>query len=131
MSFELEIARHLADESVISYAKIGVAPGYEIPTTGDAIVLTETLGLRPVRNHNETRPILQQPSMQVSCRAIGKVRATALARAAYNACCLRDTVLSGTRYLMLDPQQEPFPMGLDESKRVKMVFNIMALKTPS
>jgi hypothetical protein len=131
MSFPSEIRDRLISQGIAA-AKIGISSSFVVPATGEYLVLTETGGTGPYHTHNSGAvPSLVRPSMQLLARAATYVAAMTLARAAYTALLLRDTTLSGTRYLLIEPLQEPFDLGLDANGRAQVAFNIRAEKSPS
>lgn len=102
---------------------------------GPYITLTETGGPTPGRGgrvHNEAGTHVQSPTAQIAVRAKSYVEARTKAKAAYQALDgTWNTTIAGVFYQQITARQEPTDVGLDESGRVVVVFNIDALKQPS
>lgn len=89
-------------------------------------------GQAPLKVHNTgAAPALQRPRAQVVAHGEEPAAAWALAQAAYTACFVANTRLSEVWYPCLSALQDPFDMGLDESGRLKVGFNVEALKAVS
>lgn len=99
---------------------------------GPYLQIRETGGTTPLRIQNSIAPQYQRPAAQLVAIALDYVVARLMARAAYNALAVvRNTSILGTRYLEINVVQEPFDLTLDAAGRVRIAFNITALKGPS
>jgi len=135
VSFSLDVRTRLLaqiDSSVLNGAQIVYGQKYKYAATGEYITLTETGGTSPYRIHNTGAvPSYRRPGMQIGVRAATFDRAMDLAQASYSAVVLRDTDINGVRYVYIEPDQEPYPVGLDANGRERVAFNIRAMKKPS
>ncbi len=130
MSFADDVNARLVS-SGIAASKIGIGPGFQVPQTGEYIVLRETGGTSPVFIHNTTTPAVKRPSLQIIVVASSLDAAMTLALAAYDAVTLKGTSLNGTYYFHIRPNQEPFPLGPVENGRFQVGFNIRAELRPA
>lgn len=131
MSMEMEIKNHLVTQG-ISASIIGIGPKVDIPDRGSFIVLRATPGLPAYRTHEDgALPSFENPYIQVSTHTETRAEGDTLIRSVCTKMCVRNTVLGQTRYLYIEPIQPPFPFGLDERKRVIMMFNARVAKQPS
>jgi len=104
----------------------------ETPTACCAVI--EYGGAPPEMGFGLAGVKYETPAIQVMFRgAEGSYAATrALAEAAYRGLCeVETTTLSGTFYHHIHPQQSPFSLKRDDSKRVYIACNFLAEKEPS
>lgn len=133
MGFMQEIAARLVATGAATGATVIAGPKATIVGTGPWIQLNETGGSGPARTQNSVAtPAYVRPSMQILITASGWETARAKAQACYNALVgVRNTTLSGTWYMEINPDQEPFDWPLDTAGRPRVGFNISTYKRPS
>lgn len=105
-----------------------------IPTgVGPYLTIIETGGSGSAKTQNNTAT--QRPTASLTARAATYTAARAMLVAAYNALGgangLYNVVLSGVTYLSIVARQEPTDVGMDDSTRPMIVFNIAVEKQPS
>lgn len=104
---------------------------------GPYTLLVETGGMGLERLHSDdvgvlNAPAYERPGMQITVRATSYVTARTRARAVFDAVDgVFNTTINGTRYLEIIALQRPFDMGPDDSKRVRLAFNILGYKALS
>ena len=100
---------------------------------GPYLTLIETGGYFPLRTHNSVSvPAYQRPTFQIMCRAATYPAARLMCQNAYDALAgVRNVELSGTWYIEISPIQEPMDLGLDETGRARVAFNINVIKRHS
>jgi len=103
-----------------------------MPDTPDACVaLYETPGEMALEMGGGSTPTVERPHLQVISRAADYVTARNNSQTVHNAIRgVTDQTLSGRRYLRIQPLQDPYMMGRDENRRVKVVFNCSVEKEP-
>lgn len=101
-----------------------------IPTgPGPYLTLNETGGIAPVRVQNKVTPTILRPTVQIIVRATTYQAARTMVQNAYNALDgVFNSTLSSIYYLSMMARQEPTDMGLDQSGRVQLVFNVIVEK---
>lgn len=99
------------------------------------VVVTEYSGMSPVWGYDPLAGVggalLERPKFQVMCReAPNNYQAgRLLVEQAFQAALkMRNSTLSGTRYLLVSPLQSPFQVGLDDKRRPLFAFNCDVLK---
>ena len=99
------------------------------PGDGPYITLMETGGLAPLRVQNQPSAAALRPSAQIVVRATAYPDARAKAQAAYASLDgVFNTTINGVFYTKITARQEPTDTGLDESGRVRVTFNVDAIK---
>jgi len=130
-----EIAAKLVASGIGVLAKsIFIGSRTALPNgAGPYLSLIETGGYLPIRTHNSTSvPAYQRPSFQIICRAATYPAARLMCQNAYDALAgVKNVVLSGTWYLEISPIQELMDLGLDETGRARVAFNIDVIKRHS
>lgn len=131
MSFLDEIAAKLVSANVgvlTTDLFLGARP--VIPNgVGPFMNIAETPSVGPMRTHNSR---YQRSSGQFTARAMTYQAARSKAKAAYDALIdVNNVELSGTFYLAIYLDSEPFELSLDAQNRPRVVFNFTALKEPS
>lgn len=105
-----------------------------IPTgDGPYLALIETGGSGPRRTQNAVAtPAYVQPGAQVIAFASTEPAAKTMITNAYNVLVgVSNRLVGSVWYLWIRPLQEPFDMGLDEAGRIRIGFNVIALKRPT
>jgi hypothetical protein len=107
--------------------------------SGDAVLsIVETSGIIAERTQNSViRPGYIKPAASIVARARAYETAKAMAQDAYDAFTpIRNTwivnsggTISGW-YREINPQQEPFDMGVDDVGNARCGFNVIAVKRP-
>lgn len=129
-----EISARLVAQGVgVVGSNIFMGSKSNIPTgNGPYLSLTETGGSGPTRVHNKASANTLRPTVQVAVRALNYVDARTMIKAAYDALDgVFNTMISGVFYQKITARQEPTDIGLDDLKRVLLVFNIDIEKQPS
>ena len=99
---------------------------------GPYLLIVETGGLEPERLHNFAEPAYERPGAQITVRASSYVSARNMARLAFDAVDgVYNTTINGTWYREIVALQRPFDIGPDDTKRVRVVFNILGVKALS
>jgi len=99
---------------------------------GPFITITDTGGSGSTRVHNSKSAETHLATAQIVTRAAKYEVALAKAMQAYNALDgIYNTTLSGTFYQHVRARQLPTDIGLDDSSRPMLSFNIDAQKQPS
>lgn len=137
-----------SDDLIVILAAAGVGVGgttlfasssATLPTTnGPFLHVHETGGTAPEFIHNQALPALYRPSAQLmvtagddSTRTLPGAYEAAMdmARKAYDAvAAIGNEVIGSTFYLSITPTQEPFDMGVDNTGRAKVAFNVAAVR---
>lgn len=110
--------------------------GYMPDTPDGAVAVYETGGLGTVHAMNPSagQAVLEQPRVQVVCRAAAGDYETARAKA-HDVFLLMDGLpareINATQYHWGQAVQSPFPMGRDESNRVLIACNFDVKKALS
>src|SRR5688500_7791418 len=105
--------------------------------TGPYLNMVVTSGKPPERTHNDQhtvsqKPSRQNPSAQLTVHAKDYAAARTMAWNAYYATTgRRNITVNGTFYEVIEPLQEPFDLGQDETGRARVAFNLMGKKNPS
>ena len=101
--------------------------------SGDVLSVTDTGGPGPERTQNSViTPAYLRSNAQVVARGATHARAHALIQAAYDASVgVRNTFIGSGYYREINPIQEPFDTGLDELGRIRLTFNLTAIRRPS
>ena len=129
-SFASEVREYLIAQGIT--APILYGSKAVLPTKGTVLQLREYGGAAPYRTHNTGAAVsYERPSMQIIAHSEHYGDAEELARQVYHAVTLRNAYIGQTWYVLIEPKQAPFDMGLDANGRVKFGFNIDALKRPS
>jgi hypothetical protein len=104
-----------------------------LKATDSFLILTETGGFSPIRTQNSViLPAYQQPGAQLVAKAKSVATARARARLAYNMLVgIKNISINGTYYREINPNQEPFDLGLDANGLAQFAFNFYAIKRPS
>lgn len=104
-----------------------------VPTgNGPYATLTETGGTGPTRIQNQSNAATQRPSAQILWRASTYKAARDKASASYVALDgIFNTTINGTKYVSITARQEPTDIGLDDTARPMIAFNIDAERIPS
>lgn len=134
MPFIDELAERLVSAGVGTRgSNIFLGSGAAIPTgAGPYLTLTETGGSAPTRIHNAAAAHTQRPTAHVLVRAQLYSVARAMAKAAYLALDgVFNTSLSGVMYQSMTARQELTDIGLDDSGRRMISFNVEAEKAAS
>lgn len=137
MSFPQEIIARLVAQSAGTYTgstrDIFLSSRAVLPDgDGPFLSVNETGGTGPARTHSNAT---QKPSAQLVARADTYSNARAKLKLAYDALGgadgLHNVTLSGTAYISITANQEPFDLGLDSKGRAMVAVNIAAEKKPS
>jgi hypothetical protein len=134
MGFLDELSTVLVTAAVGTTADILLGSKRSIPSgDGPYISIRETGGTAPEFVQDVATPNCVYPAAQVVVTAKEYDTARAKAIAVRNALVvIRNTTVGGVRYLSIRPLQEPFDMGLDDTgNRVRVGFNLIAMKAPS
>ena len=101
-----------------------------LPESPDTCVaIYQYAGLRPIDQLGTAAPNLEQPSLQVRCRATSYATAEALANDIWGVLVvILNQTLTSTRYLRVEPQQSPFPLERDTQDRIIFVANYNVTK---
>ena len=103
-----------------------------LPPSPDACVsLFESGGLAPEKRFGTKGIEWERPAVQVVVRGAPNDYATARAtiQTIYESIAEIETEdLSGTRYYLSNPQQNPFALGVDEQERPTVAFNVLLTK---
>jgi hypothetical protein len=101
-----------------------------LPESPDTCVaIYQYAGLRPLDQLGTAAPNLEQPSLQVRCRATSYATAEALANDIWGVLVvILNQTLTSTRYLRVEPQQSPFPLERDTQDRIIFVANYNVTK---
>lgn len=95
----------------------------------ECVAVYEYAGEQPVRVHDIAAIAQEQPRVQIVVRSAtasaGRQRAEDIYR---RLSLVKNTDLSGTRYLSIEPLQNPFFLERDQNDRPKFVFNCQAVK---
>ena len=77
-------------------------------------------------------PVLEQPGLQIRCRASDEATAESLCRDVWDRLtrCENETI-GGTRYLVVTARQPPFPNGRDQRDRDMWAANFIAILQPA
>lgn len=130
-----EIAARLTAQGVGAVNSVIFMGSRAVLPSGDGpyVSLIETGGLDPAHTQNGTAT--ERPTVQITTRAKDYPTARTKALAVYNALGgangLSNVTLSGTFYLRVKPRQSVTDSGLDESGRLRLVFNIDVEKATS
>ena len=104
---------------------------------GPYLLIKETAGIAPERLHTDDTGVLnaaayERPGAQITVRSTVYINARNMARAAYNALDgTYNTTINSCLYREILAQQRPFDMGPDDTKRVRVGFNILGVKALS
>lgn len=137
----------LVDNGVVAAGSVFQSTHAKIPA-GDAatITLIEYGGPAPLVMHrSDSNPAYEFPTAQVFARGGSHAQVRALAQAAYlrlsrdpstSATSIlqrpwRNVTINGVYYVWISPRQQPFDMGPDDVGRLKIGFNLAAMKRPS
>jgi hypothetical protein len=96
-----------------------------------AVALHLTGGLAPEKRFGSAGVEWERPSVRIDVRGAPKDTETALATSQTifeDVSEIETEDLSGTRYYLSDPQQQPFPISVDEQDRPTVAFNIILTK---
>ena len=136
--FQDEVAARLVAQGVgVDGATIFKGSRAKIPSLdepngeGPFITLREYSGTEALFIHSDLLPHVQRPRIQVTAVGSNYGLVRAKARAAYLALHVWNTSLSGVFYQQLKAIQEPEDFGRDNVGRVKIGFNIEAMKQRS
>lgn len=100
----------------MSTGSTGISRDYMPPTPDTAIAIYGTGGPGPT--YTMTDSVLEEPTLQILCRATSLVTAHTLARGCYKALNgLSARTINGTRYHWAQPSQEPTLFARDENNR--------------
>ena len=98
----------------------------------EAIVIYEYTGLPPTWSHSSQAPTHESPNAQIVVRSQLYEDARAKAQQAFIAISVHNWYApSGIRYLHIMPAQSPFSIGIDQSGRERVGFNLNILKETS
>lgn len=104
---------------------------------GPYLLIVETGGMAPERLHTDSdgrldAPAYERPMAQIVVRAQNYFAARAMSRAAFDVVDgIYNTTINGCWYREIYALQRPFDMGPDDTKRVRVAFNIMGVKALS
>lgn len=136
--FQDEVAARLVAQGVgVVGTSIFKGSRAAIPEKGSAlgdgpfITLREYSGGEALLVHNDQLPHVQRPRCMVTAIGTNYGLVRAKATAAYLALHVWNTMLSGVFYQQLKAIQEPEDMGTDNVGRVKIGFNVEAMKQRS
>ena len=103
-----------------------------LPAVPDAAVaLYETGGLAPEKRFGSAGVDWERPGVQVVVRGAPGDYQTARTTSQTifeNVAEIETEDLSGTRYYLSDPQQQPFGLAVDEQDRPTVAFNVLLTK---
>lgn len=96
------------------------------PDVSDVLSFVETPGFAPELVHNSPIPAFTFPAAQLVARSQSYEIAWDLAKQCYDLCIGVDgTVINGTKYIYIRPQQEPFDLTPDDAGRARVAFNVL------
>jgi hypothetical protein len=104
---------------------------------GPYLLIKETAGMAPERLHTNSSGQLnaaayERPGAQITVRSTVYINARDMARAAFTALDGNyNTTINSCWYREILAQQRPFDMGPDDTKRVRVGFNILGVKALS
>ena len=101
------------------------------PSPDAAVALYETGGLAPENRFGTKGIEWERPAVQIIVRGAPNDYATARAtiQTIYESIAEIETEeLSGTKYFLSDPQQNPFALNVDEQQRPSVAFNVILTK---
>lgn len=104
---------------------------------GPYALLVETPGMGVERLHSDdlgvlNAPAYERPGMQITVRATNYVVARTRIKLIFDAVDgVFNTTINGTKYLEIMAIQRPFDMGPDDSKRIRLGFNVLGYKALS
>jgi hypothetical protein len=127
--FEDDLVKLLVDAGVGLFGtNIFVSSAVTIPTgDGPFLSVIATGGQPPDRTHNQIQPpAYVRPGAQIVTRAKTYVAAKNMAQAAAAALNVRNVEINSVWYREVSTRQQPFDMGLDSEKRVRVAFNVLA-----
>jgi hypothetical protein len=123
-----EVAEFLADQNL-------AVPGTDLfrwsmpDQPDDCIALYEYGGDPPMRTHDAPSIAYEQPRVQIVVRgataSAGRQRIEGIYRTLAG---IKNTALSGTKYLSVEPIQQPFLLRRDQNDRPTFAFNCQAVK---
>jgi hypothetical protein len=105
-----------------------------IPTgTGPFLQLRQTGGTGPLRTHDRVGSAYRRPTAQVMARGGSFTTTDAMIHAAYAALeKVRNRTILGTWYQEIIMMSDIGDLGNDDTDaRIRLVFNVMAVKRPS
>lgn len=95
-------------------------------TTDPVVTLYITGGEPPEYLIDNEQPAMRTTHVQVEVRSTDYQAAVTRSEAFWALSSLANVVLGSTRYLRIQPLQEPFPIGLDRENRHQVAFNVRA-----
>ena len=101
-----------------------------LPESPDTCVaIYQTTGIAPMDQLGSAAPNLEQPPLQVRCRATSYSTGEALANDVWGVLVLiLNETLTSTRYLRVEALQSPFPLERDTQDRIIFVANYRIIK---
>ena len=132
--FTADLVALLETASVGVYGTSIFVSSRAVLPTGDGpfLVILETGGAPPEHTHNSTSaPAYQRPAAEILAHGATFEATMTMARAAYSALFVRNTLIGATHYRSITPVGEPGDVGLDKSGRITIAFNVSVIKRPS
>jgi hypothetical protein len=131
VSLLLDIAGLLQQQGIAQQAASLFIDDLSSQSPDPAIALFKYGGGPPVETHNKDE-VTTRSRFQVLGRSTSYVQADGLAFQVWRLLRgVQDVTINGTRYLKIQPQQEPFSLPRDENQRSRVVCNYEAWKEPS
>lgn len=135
MAYLDDIGTYLAAASISPSLTLGtnLFLGRRPDTPDSCVAIYETGGIAPqMQFGTSTVPGIETRGLQVITRALGYSTAESLCTDVWSALCLVDNeLLSGTRYLLADPQQSPFALERDSQNRMLHAVNFLVSREVS
>lgn len=91
-------------------------------TPNEVVCVLPSASMGPLESHSDG-PI-RRPGFQVQCRATDWETAWDNAHIAWTALRAYNTTVNGSKYLAIQPQQDPLDLGKDENERRLVGFNV-------
>jgi hypothetical protein len=99
---------------------------------GPYLLIVETAGAPFERIQNSNQPAYEWPGAQITVRAFNYILARNMATLACDAVDgIYNVTINGVWYREISALQRPFDIGTDDSKRVRLAFNILGVKALS
>jgi hypothetical protein len=115
--------------NAVAPANVVLSTKATVPTTGTYVVLTEYGGPGPDYIQNQVTPIERHPAAQVMVRGDNYLTCRTIAESLYlNYVRVKNELVNNVWYRRISPQQEPFDLGLDDTGKARVVFNVIANK---
>lgn len=118
--------------TILSDNGMGVSYKDYMPTAPDSVVSIYSAGGQGPTHTMQAPHVLEEPRIQVLCRASSLQEAHTTARGIYTVLTgLRNTDVSGVRYHWIDATQEPFLSVRDQNARFTVACNYTIKKDRS